>query len=328
MEEDAASEIGDWEVLSAASGCGGGDDGSEVLVVSGGGGGGDVLHDHFALAPDTDTDTEAAAAAADFGGDVPASGPGDVWEALESLDGFDPVPPAPFHFVAGVSSEQLPVGGGGDHEAGEEEGSILGASVARGATWSADASGDEVEWGSNNAVISRGELRAALQPTALHAVGETPGSGAGESPRVRLDGEQIGEDAVPGDGVRGEREEQGLGGDADNAASGCGGPGGEAKDAALPGTGEGEKQVAVWWRLPLRLLHFCAWKVKPVWSLSIAAALLGLVVLGRRMYRMKRKAKGLPQIKIAFDDKTSLEKGELISDFQFLTLVSESEIFS
>ena len=48
--EDAASEIGDWEVLSAASGCSGGAaDDSEVVVVSGGAG--DVLHDHFALAP-------------------------------------------------------------------------------------------------------------------------------------------------------------------------------------------------------------------------------------------------------------------------------------
>jgi hypothetical protein len=61
----------------------------------------------------------------------------------------------------------------------------------------------------------------------------------------------------------------------------------------------------VWWKLPFRLLPYCAWKVKPVWSFSIAAALLGLVVLGRRMYRRKSKARGLPQIKIAFDDKVS-----------------------
>ncbi|KAJ1279550.1 hypothetical protein BS78_04G164000 [Paspalum vaginatum] len=299
--EDAASEISDWEVLSAASGCGGGDDVSEVLAVSGGGG--DVLHDHFALALAPDADT----AAADFAGDGTLPGPGDVWEGLGSLGGFDPVPPAAFDFAAGVSSEQPPVGGGGggEHEAGQE-GSILAAAVVRGATSSADAKGDEagdaeIERGSN-AVISRGELRAEVQPPALCAVGETPGSDAGESPRVRLDGGEIGEDAVPSDGVRGEQGEQGQGGNA-NAASGCDGTDGEAKDADSPRTGEGDKQVAVWWRLPLRLLHFCAWKVKPVWSFSIAAALLGLLVLGRRMYRMKRKAKGLPQIKIAFDDK-------------------------
>jgi hypothetical protein len=52
-------------------------------------------------------------------------------------------------------------------------------------------------------------------------------------------------------------------------------------------------------------MHYNAWKVKPVWSFSVAAALLGLVVLGRKMYRMKHKARGLPQIKIAFDDKVS-----------------------
>jgi hypothetical protein len=45
--------------------------------------------------------------------------------------------------------------------------------------------------------------------------------------------------------------------------------------------------------------------VRPVWSISIAAAFLGIVVLGRRMYRMRRKTRGLPQIKIALDDKVS-----------------------
>jgi len=57
-----------------------------------------------------------------------------------------------------------------------------------------------------------------------------------------------------------------------------------------------------------------------VWSFSIAAALLGLVVLGRRMYKMKRKAKGLPQIKIAFDDKVN-------SLLQFNTYIAILELW-
>ncbi|KAL5208748.1 hypothetical protein ABZP36_033183 [Zizania latifolia] len=115
------------------------------------------------------------------------------------------------------------------------------------------------------------------------------------------------EAAAIGDAA-GADEEEPVQGKNCNAASGCGEPDGEAKDASLPlaqapGAGEGERQVAVWWRLPFRLLQCCVWKVKPIWSFSIAAVLLGLVLLGRRMYRMRRQARGLPWIMIAFDDK-------------------------
>nr|CAB3446915.1 unnamed protein product [Digitaria exilis] len=315
--EDAASEISsDWEVLSAASGCGAGaaaDDDSEVVVVSGVGG--NVLHDHFAL----------ASAGYDAGppGEEPSSEPGDDWQGLELLDGFDPIPTASFDLAAGVWSEQLlPTGGVGE----VLEGSILEATVAPGATWSADGSqpkalGGEIDQ-EGNAVINHGELGSAL----ADALGETLysdeptgaslQSGASENSPVQLDDGETDavvessclEDAVTNDGIHGDQEEQEQGGNI-NVASACEEPNTEAKDSALPlahtqGTEGGDKQVVVWWRLPFRLLHYCAWKVKPVWSFSVAAALLGLVVLGRRMYRMKRKAKGLPQIKIAFDDKS------------------------
>ncbi|PAN06526.1 hypothetical protein PAHAL_1G269600 [Panicum hallii] len=317
--EDAASEISDWEVLSAASGCGGGaaDDDSEVVVVSGGGG--DVLHDHFALAP------------AGPGAGSPVEGPwpepGDAWEGLELLDGFDPIPEASFDLAAGVWSERLPPTGGVDEARG---GSILEATVARGTTLGADGNQAEAVDGEvdqeSNAVTDHGELGSMLPPEH-HGLGETLESDAAtragaslqseasESSPVQLDGGEIDagvgspclEDAVASDGIHGEQEEQEQVGSA-SAASSCDESDSEAKDGALPlahtpGTEEGDKQVVVWWRLPFRLLHYCAWKVKPVWSFSIAAALLGLVVLGRRMYRMKCKAKGLPQIKIAFDDK-------------------------
>ncbi|RLN08378.1 uncharacterized protein C2845_PM11G08070 [Panicum miliaceum] len=311
--EDAASEISDWEVLSAASGCGGstGDENSEVVVVSGGGG--DVLHDHFALAP-----------AAGSHGEGPWPEPGDAWEGLELLDGFDPIPGASFDLAAGVWSEQLLPTGGVDEARG---GSILEATAARGTTWGADGNQAEAVDGEvdqeSNAVTDHGELGSMLQPEH-HGLGETLESDAAtpagaslasESSPVQLDGGEIDagiesqclEDAVASDGIHGEQEEQEQGGNA-TAASSCDVQDSEAKDGALPlahtpSTEEGDKQVVVWWRLPFRLLHYCAWKVKPVWSFSIAAALLGLVVLGRRMYRMKHKAKGLPQIKIAFDDK-------------------------
>ncbi|CAN6244720.1 unnamed protein product [Urochloa humidicola] len=322
--EDAGSEISDWEVLSAASGCGCGaddDDGEVVVVVSGGGG--DVLHvhDHFALAP----------AGPDSGspGEGPWSEPEDAWQGLEFLDGFDPIPGASFDLAAGVSSEQLPPTGGVEEG---REGSILEATVARGATWSVDGSEAEVVDGEidqeSNAVIDNGELGSVLQH-AHDGLGETLDSDAAaltgaslqseapESSSVLLEDGKIdagGEssclkDAEASDGIHGEQEEQEQGGDA-SATSGCSEPDSEAKDGGLPlahtpGAEEGDKQVAIWWRLPFKLLHYCAWKVKPVWSFSIAAALLGLVVLGRRMYRIKRKAKGLPQIKIAFDDKRS-----------------------
>ncbi|CAL5021430.1 unnamed protein product [Urochloa decumbens] len=342
--EDAASEISDWEVLSAASSCGGGcadDDDSEVVVVSGGGG--DVLrvHDHFALAP--------AGPDAGSPGEGPWPEPGDAWRGLGLPDGFDLIPGASFDLAAGVWSEQLPAAGGVEEA---REGSILEATVARGATWSADGSQTEAVGGEidqeSNAVTDHGELGSVLQPVH-HGVGETldsdaaaptgscasPHSEASESFPVQLDGGEIDaggveraclENPETSDGIHGEQEEQEQGGNA-AAASGCSESDSEAKDGDFPlahtqGTGEGDKQVVVWWRLPFRLLHYCAWKVKPVWSFSVAAALLGLVMLGRRMYRMKRKAKGLPQIKIAFDDKRTSQFADRAARFNEAFLVA------
>ena len=68
--------------------------------------------------------------------------------------------------------------------------------------------------------------------------------------------------------------------------------------------GEGEKRLVLWWKVPLEVLKYCVFKVSPVWSLSVAAAVMGLVVLGRRLYRMKRKSQSL-QLKVALDDKVS-----------------------
>ncbi|XP_068647055.1 uncharacterized protein [Aristolochia californica] len=64
---------------------------------------------------------------------------------------------------------------------------------------------------------------------------------------------------------------------------------------------EGKKRMA-WWKLPLELLKFCAFRVSPVWSFSLAAAMLGLVILGKRLYKMKRKTRSVP-FRISMDDK-------------------------
>ncbi|XP_058090055.1 uncharacterized protein LOC131236705 [Magnolia sinica] len=65
---------------------------------------------------------------------------------------------------------------------------------------------------------------------------------------------------------------------------------------------EAEKKKVVWWKLPLELLKFCAFRISPVWSFSIAAAVMGFVILGRRLYRMKRKSRSIP-LKVSLDDK-------------------------
>ncbi|KAK1323561.1 hypothetical protein QJS10_CPA02g00822 [Acorus calamus] len=70
---------------------------------------------------------------------------------------------------------------------------------------------------------------------------------------------------------------------------------------AVSEAGEGKKGV-VWWKLPFEMVRFCAFRVKPVWSFSIAAAVIGLAMLGRRLYRMKSKSRSIA-VKVTVDDK-------------------------
>ncbi|KAA8528036.1 hypothetical protein F0562_035095 [Nyssa sinensis] len=66
--------------------------------------------------------------------------------------------------------------------------------------------------------------------------------------------------------------------------------------------GEEEKRHAVWWKLPLELLKYCAFRVNPVWTFSVAAAVMGIIILRRRLSKMKRKSRGL-QLNVTVDDK-------------------------
>ncbi|KAK9270947.1 hypothetical protein L1049_026535 [Liquidambar formosana] len=67
-------------------------------------------------------------------------------------------------------------------------------------------------------------------------------------------------------------------------------------------SGEEEKRGVVWWKLPLEFLKYCAFRVSPLWSFSVAAAVVGFVILGRRLYKMKRRSRSL-QLKVTVDDK-------------------------
>ncbi|MED6132708.1 hypothetical protein PIB30_021537 [Stylosanthes scabra] len=81
-------------------------------------------------------------------------------------------------------------------------------------------------------------------------------------------------------------------------------------DAKTEGQGreiakEEETRVA-WWKVPLEVFKYWVVRVSPIpaWSLSVAAAaaFFGLVILGRRLYKMKRKTQTL-KLNVALDDK-------------------------
>ncbi|XP_059297340.1 ATG8-interacting protein 2-like isoform X1 [Lycium ferocissimum] len=76
------------------------------------------------------------------------------------------------------------------------------------------------------------------------------------------------------------------------------------RDEVVEVTSEGgeEKRSLVWWKVPLELLKYCVFRVRPMWAFSVAAAVMGFVILGRRLHKMKKKTKGL-ELKVTVDDK-------------------------
>ncbi|KFK32026.1 hypothetical protein AALP_AA6G190600 [Arabis alpina] len=68
------------------------------------------------------------------------------------------------------------------------------------------------------------------------------------------------------------------------------------------GNEESKSRETVWWKMPFVLLKYSAFRIGPVWSVSIAAALMGFVLLGRRLYNMKKKAQRF-NLKVTIDDK-------------------------
>ncbi|GLT93887.1 hypothetical protein SLE2022_116570 [Rubroshorea leprosula] len=72
--------------------------------------------------------------------------------------------------------------------------------------------------------------------------------------------------------------------------------------AIVNSVGDEEKRRVEWWKVPFEVLKYCLFKVSPFWSISAAAAAIGFVILGRRLYKMKQKTKSL-QLKVTVDDK-------------------------
>lgn len=63
-----------------------------------------------------------------------------------------------------------------------------------------------------------------------------------------------------------------------------------------------QKRSMVWWKVPLELLKYCVFRVRPMWAFSVATAVIGFLILGRRLFKMKKKTKGL-ELKVTVDDK-------------------------
>lgn len=101
------------------------------------------------------------------------------------------------------------------------------------------------------------------------------------------------------------------------ASDGDGGSMG-SEDSVVDTNGEGEKR-AVWWRMPIELIKFYALRVGPVWSLSIAAAVVGIVALARRLRRSKPKARLIP-LKIRMEDKVMMLSSSFYGFFFLLAV--------
>ena len=65
---------------------------------------------------------------------------------------------------------------------------------------------------------------------------------------------------------------------------------------------EEKKKAVVWWKVPIEFLKYWVFRASPVWTFSVAAAVMGFVILGRRLYKMKKKNRGL-EMKVTMDDK-------------------------
>ncbi|XP_078441323.1 uncharacterized protein LOC144711251 [Wolffia australiana] len=68
--------------------------------------------------------------------------------------------------------------------------------------------------------------------------------------------------------------------------------------------GFGEKSGARWWKLPIDLLKFFVLRIRPSWTISFAAALVGLVLLKKRLNQKKPNSRGVP-INLRLEDKKS-----------------------
>uniref|UniRef100_A0A1J3DJJ9 DUF6821 domain-containing protein n=1 Tax=Noccaea caerulescens TaxID=107243 RepID=A0A1J3DJJ9_NOCCA len=88
-----------------------------------------------------------------------------------------------------------------------------------------------------------------------------------------------------------------------------------AKSGGGGGGGEGEEKGFVWWKIPIEMLKYCVLRANPIWSFSMAAAVVGFVMLGRRLYNMKKKKKSRNlQLKVLLDDKKVVNYSARLND--------------
>ncbi|CAH8332061.1 unnamed protein product [Eruca vesicaria subsp. sativa] len=63
-----------------------------------------------------------------------------------------------------------------------------------------------------------------------------------------------------------------------------------------------KRRETVWWKMPFVLVKYCAFRIGPVWSVSMAAAVMGFLLLGRRLYNIKNKPQRI-HLKVAIEYK-------------------------
>ncbi|XP_051139624.1 uncharacterized protein LOC127257288 [Andrographis paniculata] len=119
-----------------------------------------------------------------------------------------------------------------------------------------------------------------------------------------LDSTGFGEvdDASVENNSRADRPSQVLGEEKDETLDSAGG-GKFADGAGNKINGDLGKRSVIWWRMPSEILKYCAFKMSPVWAVSVAAAVMGFVILGRKLYRMKKKKTRALEIKLIVGDK-------------------------
>jgi hypothetical protein len=66
-----------------------------------------------------------------------------------------------------------------------------------------------------------------------------------------------------------------------------------------------EKKRGGVWEMPWEIVKYCLSKVKPAWYISLAGAILGLVWIGRRMYRIREKKRSV-SVQASMDGKVIL----------------------
>lgn len=91
------------------------------------------------------------------------------------------------------------------------------------------------------------------------------------------------------------------------------------------GGDESKSREIMWWKMPFVFVKYSVFKVGPVWSISMAAAVVGLVLLGRRrrLYDTNKKTQRF-NLKVTIDDKVRFIKLLLLVKLGLIRLRSKA----